>query len=68
MSEHPAPTTNLTHRTAWTTHSQEPFYVFERCDIIALPSFKEGLPNVLLEALAMEVRERVPCDQSGASG
>ena len=34
---------------------QEPFYVFERCDVVALPSIgKEGLPNVLLEALAME--------------
>ena len=31
------------------------FYVFERCNVIALPSTgKEGLPNVLLEALAME--------------
>lgn len=35
--------------------TKEPFYVFERCDVIALPSVgKEGLPNVLLEALAME--------------
>jgi len=35
--------------------TKEPFYVFERCDVIALPSTgKEGLPNVLLEALAME--------------
>jgi len=34
--------------------TKEPFYVFERCNIIALPSTgKEGLPNVLLEALAM---------------
>jgi Glycosyl transferases group 1 len=35
--------------------TKEPFYVFERCNLIALPSTgKEGLPNVLLEALAME--------------
>ena len=35
--------------------TKEPFYVFERCDMVALPSTgKEGLPNVLLEALAME--------------
>jgi len=35
--------------------TKEPFYVFERCHVIALPSTgKEGLPNVLLEALAME--------------
>ena len=35
--------------------TREPFYVFERCDMVALPSTgKEGLPNVLLEALAME--------------
>ena len=35
--------------------TKEPFYVFERCNVIALPSTgKEGLPNVLLEALAME--------------
>jgi len=38
--------------------TKEPFYVFERCNVIALPSTgKEGLPNVLLEALAMET----PC-------
>ena len=30
---------------------QEPFYVFERCDVVAMPSFLEGLPNVLLEAI-----------------
>jgi glycosyltransferase involved in cell wall biosynthesis len=35
--------------------TKEPFYVFERCALVALPSTgKEGLPNVLLEALAME--------------
>mmetsp|Transcript_30764 Transcript_30764/g.75674 ORF Transcript_30764/g.75674 Transcript_30764/m.75674 type:complete len:434 (-) Transcript_30764:342-1643(-) len=35
--------------------TKEPFYVFERCNLVALPSTgKEGLPNVLLEALAME--------------
>jgi len=35
--------------------TKEPFYVFERCNVVALPSTgKEGLPNVLLEALAME--------------
>jgi glycosyltransferase involved in cell wall biosynthesis len=35
--------------------TKEPVYVFERCDLVALPSTgKEGLPNVLLEALAME--------------
>lgn len=35
--------------------TKQPFYVFERCDVVALPSTgKEGLPNVLLEALAME--------------
>ena len=34
--------------------TKEPFYVFEACDCIALASFLEGLPNALLEALAME--------------
>jgi len=38
--------------------TKQPFNVFERCDVVALPSTgKEGLPNVLLEALAMET----PC-------
>lgn len=44
--------------------TKQPFYVFERCDVIALPSFKEGLPNVLLEALAMEK----PCVASRIMG
>jgi glycosyltransferase involved in cell wall biosynthesis len=44
--------------------TKEPFYVFERCDVIAMPSFLEGLPNVLLEALAMET----PCVASRIMG
>ena len=44
--------------------TKQPFYVFERCDVVALPSYKEGLPNVLLEALAMET----PCVSSRIMG
>lgn len=36
--------------------TNEPNYVFERIDILAFPSFyKEGLPNVLLEAMSMKI-------------
>lgn len=36
--------------------TDEPNYVFERIDILALPSlYKEGLPNVLLEAMSMQL-------------
>ncbi|MBA7568687.1 hypothetical protein ES708_10421 [subsurface metagenome] len=35
---------------------KEPMYVFERIDILVLSSlYKEGLPNVLLEAMSMKV-------------
>lgn len=44
--------------------TKEPFYVFEACDVVAMPSFLEGLPNVLLEALAMET----PCVASRIMG
>jgi glycosyltransferase involved in cell wall biosynthesis len=36
--------------------TREPNYVYGRIDILTLPSlYKEGLPNVLLESLAMEI-------------
>ena len=36
--------------------TSEPNYVFDRIDILAFPSlYKEGLPNVLLEAMSMKV-------------
>ncbi len=36
--------------------TNEPNYVFDRIDILAFPSlYKEGLPNVLLEAMSMKV-------------
>ena len=35
--------------------TREPMFIFERIDILVLSSlFKEGLPNVLLEAMSME--------------
>mmetsp|Transcript_68865 Transcript_68865/g.102398 ORF Transcript_68865/g.102398 Transcript_68865/m.102398 type:complete len:388 (-) Transcript_68865:132-1295(-) len=46
---------NLEKNAVLCEFTKEPFYVYERCNLIALPSTgKEGLPNVLLEALAME--------------
>lgn len=36
--------------------TNEPNYVFDRIDILTLPSlYKEGLPNVLLEAMSMKL-------------
>jgi glycosyltransferase involved in cell wall biosynthesis len=36
--------------------TSEPNYVFDRIDILAFPSlYKEGLPNVLLEAMSMKI-------------
>jgi len=36
--------------------TREPNYVFDRINILALPSlYKEGLPNVVLEALSMNL-------------
>jgi glycosyltransferase involved in cell wall biosynthesis len=36
--------------------TREPMYVFERIDILVLSSlYKEGLPNVLLEAMSMNI-------------
>lgn len=36
-------------------HRADPLHLYEAMDIFALTSEREGLPNVLLEALAMEV-------------
>jgi len=45
--------------------TKEPNYIFERLDILTLPSlYKEGLPNVLLEAMSMSV----PCIASRMAG
>ena len=45
--------------------TREPNYVFERLDILTLPSlYKEGLPNVLLEAMSMSL----PCVASKMAG
>jgi len=44
--------------------TKETSYFYERCDVVAMPSFLEGLPDVLLEALAMET----PCIASRIMG
>lgn len=45
--------------------TSEPNYVFERIDILAFPSlYKEGLPNVILEAMSM----RLPVVSSRLAG
>ena len=45
--------------------TSEPNYIFERLDILTLPSlYKEGLPNVLLEAMSMNL----PCIASKMAG
>jgi len=55
---------NLAENVSICEFTKEPFYVFEACDLVAMPSFLEGLPNVLLEALAMET----PCVASRIMG
>jgi len=55
---------NLKDNVSICEFTKEPFYVFEACNVIAMPSFLEGLPNVLLEALAMET----PCVASRIMG
>jgi len=45
---------NLEDHVSFFRFTDEPNYVFDRIDILALPSlYKEGLPNVLLEAMSM---------------
>ena len=47
-------TLNIEKNVTFFPFTNEPNYVFERIDILALPSlYKEGLPNVLLEAMSM---------------
>ncbi|MFH1905293.1 MAG: glycosyltransferase family 4 protein [bacterium] len=47
-------TMNLEKNVTFFPFTNEPNYVFERIDILVLPSlYKEGLPNVLLEAMSM---------------
>jgi len=55
---------NLTANVSICEFTKEPFYVFEAIHVVAMPSFLEGLPNVLLEALAMET----PCVASRIMG
>lgn len=46
---------DLTKNVSFFPFTTEPMYVFERIDILVLSSlYKEGLPNVLLEAMSMK--------------
>lgn len=46
----------IEHNTSFFPFTKEPKFVYERLDITVLPSlYKEGLPNVLLESMAMGV-------------
>jgi glycosyltransferase involved in cell wall biosynthesis len=47
---------NLERQVSFFPFTPEPEYIFERVDITVLPStYKEGLPNVILESMAMGV-------------
>jgi glycosyltransferase involved in cell wall biosynthesis len=45
----------LTDRVHFTGYIQAPERVFEDVDLMVLPSYTEGLPNVVLESLVMDV-------------
>jgi len=47
---------NISDSVKFFPFTREPNYVYGRIDMLTLPSlYKEGLPNVLLESLAMEI-------------
>ena len=56
MLEEKVHTMGLDKHVSFFPFTREPMFVFERIDALILPSlYKEGLPNVLLEAMSMKI-------------
>ncbi len=45
----------IADRTSFYGHIQNPYVVLAQCDLLCLPSLYEGMPNVLIEAMACKV-------------
>jgi glycosyltransferase involved in cell wall biosynthesis len=53
--ESQAESLGIADRTSFYGHIQNPYVVLAQCDLLCLPSLYEGMPNVLIEAMACRI-------------